>query len=70
MADNKIYVKVAAAAGYTKDAEGNLTFSGEGHLGPEEDGERPSSALSGDSAPRQRERPAQVSGERGEPHYH
>ena len=55
-------LQVAAAAGYTKDAEGNLTFSGEGALGLEEDGERPSSALSGDSAPRPRERPAQVRG--------
>jgi len=49
--------KVAAQAGYVKDADGNLTFTGDGQLPGEE--ERPSSALSGDSniEPVIRERP-------------
>ena len=53
--------KVAAQAGYTKDADGNLTFSGDQLPGDAaaEDGERPSSALSVNT-PTPRERPAPV----------
>ena len=54
--------KVAAQAGYTKDADGNLTFSGEGGeagAGGNND-ERPSSVLSNvsNATPGYRDRPA------------